>query len=91
MHSPIALDPPMMLIAVKDQLPERYKFCHLAYSQTSFLNFGPYTILSQEGPQQGDLLGPLLFCLAIQPLLTSLKYSFSSGYLDDLTVVVLKS
>jgi len=31
-------------------------------------------------------LGPLLFCLAIQPLLTSLKSPFSSGYLDDLTV-----
>ena len=76
----------VMLTAVKDQLPELYNFCHLAYSQTSFLNFGPYTILSQEGPQQGDPLGPLLFCLAIQPLLTSLKSPFSSGYLDDLTV-----
>ena len=44
----------VMLTAVKDQLPELYKFCHLAYLQTSFLNFGPYTILSQEVPQQGN-------------------------------------
>ena len=71
---------------MKDQLPELYKFCHLANLQTSFLNFGPYTILSQEGPQQGDPLGPLLFCSAIQPLLTSLKSPLSSGYVDDLTV-----
>ena len=42
--------------------------------------------MSQEGPQQGNPLGPLLFCLAIQPLLTSLKSPFSSGYLDDSTV-----
>ena len=76
----------VMLTAVKDQLPELYKFCHLAYSQTLFLNFGPFTLLSQEGPQQGDPMGPLLFCSAIQPLLTSFKSPFSSRYLDDLTV-----
>ena len=29
-------------------------------------------ILSQEGPQQGDPLGPLLFCSTIYPLITSL-------------------
>ena len=79
--------------AVKDQLPELDTLCHLVYSQTSFLNFGPwaYTILSQEGPQQRDLLCPLLVCLAIQPLLTSLKSPFSSGYLDDGPEVVVAS
>jgi len=42
--------------------------------------------MSEEGPQQGDPLGPLLFSMTIHPLLTSLKSGLTLGYLDDLTV-----
>jgi Reverse transcriptase (RNA-dependent DNA polymerase) len=73
-----------MLTAIKDNILELYQYCYLVYSQASFLNFGPYTILSQEGPQQGDPLGPLLFRLAVHPLLTSLLCPLNEGYLDDL-------
>ena len=33
--------------------------------------------------QQGDSLGPLLFCLTIQPFITKLRSDFSIFYLDD--------
>jgi len=48
----------------------------------------PVNIISlyQEGPQQGDPLGPLLFSITLQPLLDSLISELTLGYLDDLTV-----
>ena len=42
--------------------------------------------MSEEGPQQGDPLGPLLFSMTIQSLLASLTSGLTLGYLDDLTV-----
>ena len=63
-----------------------YAFCLSSYFQPSHLYFGSYIILSQEGPQQGDPLGPLLFCCAISPLLSSLQADLTRGYLDDLTL-----
>ena len=42
--------------------------------------------MSQEGTQQGDHLGPLLFCLALHPLLLSLQSKLIIGYIDDITV-----
>src|SRR5213080_4400587 len=44
------------------------------------------TIMSQEGAQQGDPLGPLLFCLSIHPMLSSLASKLVVGYLDDITL-----
>ena len=53
--------------------------------------FGSRTIASESGVQQGDPLGPLLFALALQPVLRELATSRASGglelvysYLDDL-------
>jgi len=43
-------------------------------------------VFSQEGPQQGDPLGPLLFCNTIHPLLQSLEANLSLGFLDDLSL-----
>ena len=50
------------------------------------LTFGASTVWSTEGVQQGDHLGPLLFCLTIQPLLRSLSSNLVAGYIDDVTV-----
>ena len=38
------------------------------------------------GPQQGDPLGPLLFCLPLQPTLRMMQSQFKLGYLDDLSL-----
>ena len=75
-----------MLASVRDSLPELYPVCYSAYSRPSFLFFGSHIIESQEGPQQGDPLGPLLFCNTIQPLLDSLRSTLTLGYLDDVTL-----
>lgn len=76
----------VMLQAVFDYAPELYKFCSLAYSRESFLKFGSFVVSSQEGVQQGDPLGPLLFCISIHNILGSLSSLLSVGYLDDLTL-----
>jgi hypothetical protein len=49
----------------------------------SVLRFGDKDVLSEEGAQQGDPLGPLFFCLTIHNILSSLKSELVTGYLDD--------
>ena len=75
-----------MLQAVYDSIPELYSFCHLAYGHNSLLQFGSLPLLSQEGAQQGDPLGPLLFCLTVHPLLSSLSSQLVCGFMDDFTL-----
>ena len=75
-----------MLKRVNEIIPERYNFCHLAYSQHYTLQFGGFTISSQQEPQQGDPLGGLLFCLAIQPILSSLSSAQTVSFMDDITL-----
>jgi len=75
-----------MLTAVRNLIPEIYDFCHLSYGFPSSLKFDKYSVSSQEGAQQGDPLGPLLFCLTIHPLLSSLSSKLVIGYLDDITL-----
>jgi hypothetical protein len=47
------------------------------------LSYGNKIILSETGVQQGDPLGPVLFCLALHPVIKSLKSEFNVWYLDD--------
>jgi len=61
-----------MLESVKDHVPELFSFIHAAYGEPSLLFCGQRTLLSAEGVQQGDPLGPFLFCLTIQPLVLKL-------------------
>ena len=75
-----------MLETVRDKVPEIFNFCKLAYGDFSYLFFRGSKILSQEGCQQGDPLGPLLFSLTIHPILESLRSDLILGYLDDLTL-----
>jgi len=72
-----------MLLSVYNRVPELYVYCRSAYSQSCSLYFGLYIVLSEEGAQQGDSIGPLLFCNMIHPVLSSLQASLKLGYLDD--------
>ena len=61
-----------MLESVKDHAPELFSFIHAAYGEPSLLFCGQHTLLSAEGVQQGDPLGPFFFCLTIQLLVLQL-------------------
>ena len=74
------------LTSVFSRVPELYAYCHSAYSQPSTSFYGSFVIPSEEGPQQGDPLGPLLFCNTIRTLLSSLSSELNLGYLDDVTL-----
>ena len=67
-------------------MPEIYSLVHASYSSGSILKFGTHIIMSEEGLQQGDPLGSLLFCLTIHPLLMSFKSELRIGFLDDVTL-----
>ena len=67
-------------------LPEIYNCAHAHYNGSPHLQFGDYTILSNEGPQQGDPLSSLKLCLTIQPMLVSLTSELKIGFLDDITM-----
>jgi Reverse transcriptase (RNA-dependent DNA polymerase) len=55
-------------------LPELFKFIECCYDIEPHLVFGEFLLSSAEGVQQVDPLGPLLFCLSIQPLLDALLH-----------------
>ena len=75
-----------MLLSVAEILPDLAPYCFQAYAEESILQFGNFTIKSRVGPQQGDPLAPLLFCLPLQPCLLETRSPLSFGYLDDLTL-----
>ena len=72
-----------ILLSVFNRLSELYAYCHSAYGQPSILFHGLYIISSEDGPQEGDPIGPLLFCNTVQPLLESLQSDLRLGFLDD--------
>jgi len=73
------------LQAVVDRIRELFAFASL-YPVPSILFYGPFRLFSQDGTQEGDHLGPLLFCNTVQPLLLSLASELTLGYLDDFTL-----
>ena len=74
-----------MLEAVHHLAPSIYSFVHSVYSSSS-LFWSDKIILSSEGVQQGDPLGPLLFCLTIHHMCSRLKSELCIFYLDDGTL-----
>ena len=75
-----------MLKSVLEKASLVFPLAFTSYCQPSSLFFSNYIIHSCEGVQQGDPLGPLLFCLAIHDLITLLKSEFNVFYLDDGTL-----
>ena len=66
--------------------PDLYPFVHSSYAESSSLFWEGRVIQSAEGVQQGDPLGPLLFCLSIHRPTSSLVSEFCVCYLDDITL-----
>jgi hypothetical protein len=75
-----------MLYMVRNELPELYPFIYSCYSDQSFLRFGQYTLTSEEGTQQGDPLGPLLYCCTTMSFVKRVKSVFNVWYMDDGTL-----
>ena len=75
-----------LLRLVEDIAPKLYPFLHQCYSESSNLIYGELIILSQRGIQQGDPLGPALFCLMVNALVKSLESEFNVWYLDDASI-----
>ena len=75
-----------MIAAVGQLAPELLPLVLSAYGSSSCLFFGKDIILSSEGVQQGDPLGPLLFCFAIHGLVHQLQSELNVFYLDDGTL-----
>ena len=74
----------------RHNLPGLAPWAEWCYDSPSHLFFGSHRIASESGVQQGDPLGPLLFALALQPILQGLHAQRSEGglrlvfsYLDD--------
>ncbi|XP_026331470.1 uncharacterized protein LOC113238842, partial [Hyposmocoma kahamanoa] len=76
----------IILSEILENVPSLYPFVYQCYSVPSNLYYGENSILSQVGAQQGDPLGPLLFCLAIQKIISSLDSPLNVWYLDDGTI-----
>ena len=71
---------------IAQHIPALSAFFTACYEDASYLTFGDHTISSAEGLQQGDPMAPLLFCLGIRGILTSLKSKATVAYLDDVTL-----
>ena len=75
-----------ILEAVAKHLPEFLPFACSSMAYPSELQFGKFMLVSEEGAQQGDPLGPLYFCLVVKELLDLLQSELVIGYLDNLTL-----
>jgi len=75
-----------MFDAVRQELPELYPFVYMCYNNSSLLSFGDHLLHSDEGVQQGDPLGPMLFCMSTMKLAKRMVSELNLWYLDDGTI-----
>ena len=75
-----------MLQSVIKFSPAFFRFVQSAYEKPSCLFCGDHILQSAEGVQQGDPMGPLLFCISIHDLVSKLQSELVVFYLDDGTI-----
>lgn len=73
--------------SVQINCPTLMPFVLQCYKDPTYLMFGEHPIRSESGVQQGDPLGPLLFCASIhQDIVLQLQSPLNIWYLDDGTI-----
>jgi hypothetical protein len=75
-----------MMSSVKEFAPALLPFAYACYSHPTCLFGDGFTLQSTRGVQQGVVLGPALFALAVHPVvlkLQSLPLDLQEWYLDD--------
>ena len=75
-----------MLSLVLNLANDIFPFVYFAYSLPSVLFWGDKSLQSSESLQQGEPLGPLLFCLLLYQLHSQMQSEFHVLYLDDVTL-----
>lgn len=75
-----------MLNEVRYKTPTLYSYLRQCYLNPSILSFKDTIIECKVGAQQGDPTGPLIFSLAIHPIITKLKSELNLWFLDDGTI-----
>ncbi|KAL0215139.1 hypothetical protein P9112_007323 [Eukaryota sp. TZLM1-RC] len=77
--------------ALLQYMPEIMPYFPSTYSTYSNLHFDNCILSSSSGVKQGDPLGPLLFCLAIHPILLQIQEMFPPlkmiAYMDDVVLI----
>ena len=74
------------LEAIAIHLSRAFNYIKLAYDNALTLLCQTECLESAKCAQQGDPLGPLLFCLAIQCVIKKLQSPLNVWYLDDGTI-----
>ena len=69
-----------------DSSPDIDKLSFLAYSKLSSVIASGHLITSLTGVQQGDPIGPLLFALAVDHIISGVESELNMWYLDDVTI-----
>lgn len=77
------VDRDIFLKEMKLNCPAIFPYLWQCYSSPSLLLYGDFILLSQNGAQQGDPCGPLVFSCAIQFVINALVSEFVVFYLDD--------
>lgn len=81
-----SLERDALLKCILNETPKLYRFFYQCYGKATTLFFGDFQIASQVGVQQGDPSGPLLFSMAIHPIIEELTSDLNVWYLDDGTL-----
>jgi hypothetical protein len=80
-----------ILKEVLEHFPELSRFVYWCYAKHTYLFYANKIILSQLGVQQGDPLGPILFCLALLIVVLKVKENFPTilqqWYCDDGNII----